>query len=66
MAGVEDCYTRSTGNTKTKGNFLFATYNALAKTYKYLTPNFWGQPPSSKDLVDENVDTKEIDVEDDM
>lgn len=33
MAGVQDCYTRSCGKTKTKGNFLFATFNALAKTY---------------------------------
>ena len=43
MAGVEDCYTRSKGKTKTKGNFLYATFKALAVTYRYLTPNFWGK-----------------------
>lgn len=44
MAGVQDCYTASTGKTRTKGNFLYATFNALSQTYTYLTPEFWGQP----------------------
>ncbi len=44
MAGVQDCYTQSCGKTRTKGNFLFATYYALRNTYSYLTPEFWGQP----------------------
>lgn len=44
MAGVQDCYTSSIGKTKTKGNFLYATFNALAQTYTYLTPEFWGKP----------------------
>jgi len=41
LAGIQDCYTSSNGNTKTRGNFLKATYDALSKTYKYLTPDFW-------------------------
>ena len=32
------------GATRTKGNFLKATYDALSKTYEYLTPDFWGYP----------------------
>ena len=51
MAGVMDCYTQSRGSTKTKGNFLYATYNALAKTYSYMTPEFWGKPSLEKDLI---------------
>lgn len=52
IAGIQDCYTQSTGCTRTKGNFLFATYYALANLYKFMTPNFWGQPfLNSKELV---------------
>jgi small subunit ribosomal protein S2e len=40
-AGIHDCYTQSRGNTKTLGNFIFATYHALIETYAYLTPDFW-------------------------
>jgi len=41
LAGVQDVYTSCKGNTKTRGNFLKATYDALSETYKYLTPDFW-------------------------
>lgn len=44
LAGIGDCYTQSRGSTKTKGNFLYAVYLALSKTYTYLTPEFWGKP----------------------
>jgi ribosomal protein S5 len=30
MAGIEDCYTASAGNTKTLGNTVRATFYALA------------------------------------
>jgi len=42
MAGIQDCYSKSTGQTRTRGNFLKATYDALSQTYPYLTPEFWG------------------------
>jgi len=42
MAGVQDVYTSTTGATKTRGNFLSAAYDALSKTYGYLTPDLWG------------------------
>jgi len=41
MAGVEDCHTSSSGSTGTLGNFAKATYDALTKTYSYLTPDLW-------------------------
>jgi len=41
IAGVEDCYTSCKGHTKTLGNFIKATYNALRKTYGYLSPELW-------------------------
>ena len=44
MAGIKDCYSKSIGATRTRGNFLKATYDALCHTYQYLTPNFWGKP----------------------
>lgn len=54
IAGIKDCYTQSTGKTKTKGNFIFATYKALKKTYTQMNPNFWGAPIMSKDLFQKN------------
>merc|ERR1711972_115475 len=44
FAGIGDCYTQSRGSTKTKGNFLYALFFALTKSYAFMTPEFWGQP----------------------
>jgi len=41
LAGVKDCYTGSGGKTKTVENFIKACYNALRRTYNYLTPDLW-------------------------
>eukprot|EP00747_Dinoflagellata_sp_TGD_P140690 gnl/TRDRNA2_/TRDRNA2_176035_c0_seq15.p1 gnl/TRDRNA2_/TRDRNA2_176035_c0~~gnl/TRDRNA2_/TRDRNA2_176035_c0_seq15.p1 ORF type:complete len:262 (+),score=61.91 gnl/TRDRNA2_/TRDRNA2_176035_c0_seq15:100-885(+) len=41
FAGVADCFTASCGHTRTKGNFMKATLEALRKTYCYLTPDLW-------------------------
>merc|ERR1712099_232620 len=35
MAGVKDVFTQSFGSTRTMGNFLKATYQALSKTYAF-------------------------------
>jgi len=43
LAGVQDVYTQSKGSTKTLGNFVKATFDAIAKTYGFLTPNLWKQ-----------------------
>jgi len=51
-AGINDCYTQSRGSTRTKGNFLYAIFRALRKSYGFLTPEFWGQPAFSKGLYE--------------
>jgi hypothetical protein len=38
MAGIDDCYTSARGCTATLGNFAKATFDAISKTYSYLTP----------------------------
>jgi len=43
-AGIRDVYTSSKGNTRTLGNFVKATFDTLAQTYTYLTPDLW--PPT--------------------
>jgi len=40
-AGIIDCYTQTRGATKTLGNYVFATFNALLSAYGYLTPDLW-------------------------
>jgi len=41
FAGVEDCFTSTTGSTKTLENFIKATFDALQNTYGFLTPDLW-------------------------
>jgi small subunit ribosomal protein S2e len=41
FAGIEDCYTQTSGHTRTAENFLKATYQALQRTYQYLSPDLW-------------------------
>ncbi|CAO1612574.1 unnamed protein product [Jaminaea pallidilutea] len=45
LAGIEDCYTQSSGQTATMGNFIKATFEAVSKTYGVLTPNLWADIP---------------------
>ena len=45
LAGVKDCYTGSGGKTKTMENFIKACYNALKRSYNYLTPDLWKDLP---------------------
>jgi small subunit ribosomal protein S2e len=40
-AGYKDLYTNSKGNTKTLGNFVKATFDAVRNTNSYLTPDLW-------------------------
>jgi len=40
-AGLKDVYTNSKGNTKTLGNFIKATYDAVKSINAYLTPDLW-------------------------
>lgn len=48
MAGISDCYTSSTGHTRTMGNFVKATFFALRSSYRFLTPNLWKQSAITK------------------
>merc|ERR550537_1630135 len=41
FAGVQDCFTSSCGHTRTKGDFMKATFEALSHSYNYLTPDLW-------------------------
>ena len=56
MAGIEDCYTSARGSTCTLGNFAKATYEAIAKTYAYLTPDLWADEPLLKPPYQEFAD----------
>ena len=58
-------HTSATGKTRTQGNFLYATYYALRKTYYYLTPEFWGKPNLDNALFgDEHKKAEEPEFED--
>jgi small subunit ribosomal protein S2e len=48
FAGIEDCYTTTRGSTKTQGNFLKATFQAISCTYGYLTPDLWAEEQLQK------------------
>ena len=41
FCGIEDIFSQSTGSTDTMENFVRAIYDALYKSYKYLTPELW-------------------------
>jgi len=41
MAGVDDCWTCSRGQTATLGNFAKAVFAAITQTFTYLTPDLW-------------------------
>jgi len=43
MAGLDDCYTSTRGHSRTIGNFVKACFNALAKSYGYLSPDLWAE-----------------------
>jgi len=40
-AGIRDVWTWTKGETRTTLNFVLATYNALKRTYKFVTPYDW-------------------------
>jgi len=40
-AGVHDCFSTASGQTKTSGNFIMAVYEALKRSYEFLTPDQW-------------------------
>jgi small subunit ribosomal protein S2e len=56
MAGIQDVYTATTGHTKTMGNFIKATFDALSRTYGFLTPELWRETRFSKPPAQEFTD----------
>lgn len=56
FAGVTDCFTCSCGHTRTKGNFMSATFEALRATYGYLTPDLWRETQFKKPPFQEFTD----------
>ena len=41
IAGYKDVFTSSKGHTRTIGNFAKATFQAIALTYRFVTPDLW-------------------------
>jgi small subunit ribosomal protein S2e len=56
FAGIEDVFTSSKGNTKTLGNFVKATYDAISVIYGYLTPDLWKEYALQKTPYQEHTD----------
>lgn len=56
MAGIEDVFTASEGNTKTGGNFAMATFDAVRRSYGFLTPNLWKETALLKTPYHEHSD----------
>jgi len=56
FAGIEDCYTSSNGHTRTLGNFVKATFDALSKTYGFLSPELWRENTFEKSPIQEFSD----------
>jgi small subunit ribosomal protein S2e len=56
FAGISDVFTQSTGSTKTMGNFVKATFAALANTYSFLTPDLWKETKLNKAPYQEFTD----------
>jgi len=56
FAGIEDCWTSTEGNTKTVGNFVRATFDAIDHTYCFLSPNLWKENKFQKPPFQEFTD----------
>merc|ERR1712190_610191 len=53
FAGIADCFSSSSGHTKTRGNFMKATFDALRQTSSYQTPDMWNQKVKTKNPYEE-------------
>uniref|UniRef100_A0A673UGR4 Small ribosomal subunit protein uS5 n=1 Tax=Suricata suricatta TaxID=37032 RepID=A0A673UGR4_SURSU len=56
MAGIDDCYTTAQGCIATLGNFAKATFDAISKTYSYLTPDLWKETVFTRSPYQEFTD----------
>ncbi|OBS79086.1 hypothetical protein A6R68_18494 [Neotoma lepida] len=48
MVSIDDRYTSARGCTATLDNFAKVTFDAISKTYSYLTPNLWKETMFTK------------------
>jgi small subunit ribosomal protein S2e len=46
LAGIQDVYTTAKGKTKTRGNFVRATFEAIQRTFEFKTPDMWDEAES--------------------
>merc|ERR1712112_18998 len=53
FSGISDCFSSSSGHTRTKGNFMKATFSALKSTYGFLTPDLWAATEDKKSPLQE-------------
>jgi len=56
MAGFKDVYTSARGTTRTLGNFVKATFDAIVKSYAFLSPDLWGPNNFTKSPYQEYTD----------
>ncbi|TKC48064.1 hypothetical protein EI555_017410 [Monodon monoceros] len=56
MAGIDSRYTSARGCTATLGNFAKTTFDAISKTYGYLTPDLWKETVFTKSPYQEFTD----------
>jgi len=56
LAGVHDCFTAASGQTRTLGNFVQATFFCIKRTYSYLTPDLWVENRLEKTPYQEHTD----------
>jgi small subunit ribosomal protein S2e len=56
MAGIDDCYTSARGCTATLGSLAKGTFDAISKTYSYLTPDLWKETVFTKSPYQEFTD----------
>jgi small subunit ribosomal protein S2e len=56
LAGIHDCYTSTTGHSRTMGNFIKAAFFALRKSYGDLSPDLWTQTKFLKSPYQEHTD----------
>jgi small subunit ribosomal protein S2e len=56
FAGVSDVFSCSSGHTRTRGNFMKATFYALENTYRILTPDLWMEVAYKKNPYQEHSD----------
>ncbi|XP_056676840.1 40S ribosomal protein S2-like [Monodelphis domestica] len=56
LTGIDDCYTSARDYTATLDNFTKATFDAISKTYSYLTPDLWKETVFTKSPYQEFTD----------